>query len=233
MRRRNHTRTCRKNLGRSWSVNVTHQYIRVFVFFDWSVSIVWFSNNYNSSIVQFIVHELSRISTIIYYNLFLGTLSTMPAVNTFALYASVSILINFLLQITAFVCLLSLHERRFEVRFRRVFVLKRKKEKFSNFSLHVSEKIFRRALLPENEDGQFYNRAKIQYHAYYFWTLLHAISYENAGQNNRIDNILHLSDNAYRNSAANWYRIGAKTFDARRFLCFEILRGNILHYVCI
>ncbi|KAG6801155.1 NPC intracellular cholesterol transporter 1 1b [Apis mellifera caucasica] len=47
----------------------------------------------------------------------IGTLSTMPAVNTFALYASVSILINFLLQITAFVCLLSLHERRFEKRY--------------------------------------------------------------------------------------------------------------------
>lgn len=39
----------------------------------------------------------------------------MPAVNTFALYAFVSIWINFLLQITAFVSLLSLDEQRFEV----------------------------------------------------------------------------------------------------------------------
>ncbi|XP_076237952.1 NPC intracellular cholesterol transporter 1 homolog 1b [Calliopsis andreniformis] len=42
----------------------------------------------------------------------IGTLSTMPAVNTFALYASLSILINFLLQITAFVSLLSLDAQR-------------------------------------------------------------------------------------------------------------------------
>lgn len=39
----------------------------------------------------------------------------MPAVNTFAMYASLSILINFLLQITAFVALLSLDSRRAEV----------------------------------------------------------------------------------------------------------------------
>lgn len=59
----------------------------------------------------------------------------MPAVNTFALYASVSILINFLLQITAFVCLLTLHEQRFEVRF--IFILKRKKKTFSKFSNEI------------------------------------------------------------------------------------------------
>lgn len=39
----------------------------------------------------------------------------MPAVNTFAMYASLSILINFLLQITAFVALLSLDSRRAKV----------------------------------------------------------------------------------------------------------------------
>ncbi|XP_043277996.1 NPC intracellular cholesterol transporter 1 homolog 1b-like [Venturia canescens] len=44
----------------------------------------------------------------------IGTLSKMPAVNTFAMYASVSILINFLLQITAFVSLLALDTRRYE-----------------------------------------------------------------------------------------------------------------------
>ncbi|XP_034940743.1 NPC intracellular cholesterol transporter 1 homolog 1b-like [Chelonus insularis] len=43
----------------------------------------------------------------------IGTLSSMPAVKTFALYASVSILINFLLQITAFVSLLALDMRRY------------------------------------------------------------------------------------------------------------------------
>ncbi|XP_074112433.1 NPC intracellular cholesterol transporter 1 homolog 1b-like [Cotesia typhae] len=44
----------------------------------------------------------------------IGTLSSMPAVNTFALYASVAILINFLLQITAFISLLALDVRRSE-----------------------------------------------------------------------------------------------------------------------
>ncbi|XP_020288824.1 Niemann-Pick type protein homolog 1B-like [Pseudomyrmex gracilis] len=44
----------------------------------------------------------------------IGSFSSMPAVNTFAMYASLSILINFLLQITAFVALLSLDCKRFE-----------------------------------------------------------------------------------------------------------------------
>lgn len=44
-----------------------------------------------------------------------GAFSSMPAVNTFAMYASLSILINFLLQTTAFVALLSLDSRRIEV----------------------------------------------------------------------------------------------------------------------
>ncbi|XP_076646594.1 NPC intracellular cholesterol transporter 1 homolog 1b [Halictus rubicundus] len=43
-----------------------------------------------------------------------GTLSSMPAVNTFALYASLSILINFLLQTTAFISLLSLDAQRLQ-----------------------------------------------------------------------------------------------------------------------
>ncbi|KAI4483549.1 hypothetical protein M0804_007809 [Polistes exclamans] len=44
----------------------------------------------------------------------IGAFSSMPAVNTFAMYASVSILINFLLQITAFISLLSLDAWRSE-----------------------------------------------------------------------------------------------------------------------
>ncbi|CAL7944120.1 unnamed protein product [Xylocopa violacea] len=51
----------------------------------------------------------------------IGTLSAMPAVNTFSLYASLSILINFLLQITAFISLLSLDAQRFENRLLDVF----------------------------------------------------------------------------------------------------------------
>lgn len=44
----------------------------------------------------------------------IGAFSAMPAVNTFAMYASLSILINFLLQTTAFVALLALDSRRAE-----------------------------------------------------------------------------------------------------------------------
>ncbi|KAM9391503.1 NPC1-like intracellular cholesterol transporter 1 [Pholidichthys leucotaenia] len=43
---------------------------------------------------------------------FLGALSTMPAVKSFALYAALAVLMDFVLQITAFVALLSLDARR-------------------------------------------------------------------------------------------------------------------------
>lgn len=41
-----------------------------------------------------------------------GALSTMPAVRTFALYAALAVLLDFILQMTAFVALLSLDARR-------------------------------------------------------------------------------------------------------------------------
>ncbi|CAH1282722.1 unnamed protein product [Diabrotica balteata] len=44
----------------------------------------------------------------------IGTLSSMPAVHTFALYATVAVLFDFILQITAFVALLALDEQRYE-----------------------------------------------------------------------------------------------------------------------
>ncbi|XP_054467753.1 NPC1-like intracellular cholesterol transporter 1 [Anoplopoma fimbria] len=43
---------------------------------------------------------------------FLGALSTMPAVKTFALYAALAVMMDFILQMTAFVALLSLDSRR-------------------------------------------------------------------------------------------------------------------------
>uniref|UniRef100_A0A3Q1JB28 SSD domain-containing protein n=1 Tax=Anabas testudineus TaxID=64144 RepID=A0A3Q1JB28_ANATE len=43
---------------------------------------------------------------------FLGALSTMPAVRTFALYAALAVVMDFVLQMTAFVALLSLDARR-------------------------------------------------------------------------------------------------------------------------
>lgn len=52
----------------------------------------------------------------IFYNCILfcspGALSTMPAVKTFALYAAFAVLMDFVLQMTAFVALLSLDARR-------------------------------------------------------------------------------------------------------------------------
>lgn len=44
----------------------------------------------------------------------IGALSDMPAVRTFALYATVALLIDFLFQITAFVALMALDQKRFE-----------------------------------------------------------------------------------------------------------------------
>ncbi|XP_057672908.1 NPC intracellular cholesterol transporter 1 homolog 1b-like [Diorhabda carinulata] len=44
----------------------------------------------------------------------IGTLSSMPAVHTFAMYATLAVTIDFILQVTAFVALLSLDEQRYE-----------------------------------------------------------------------------------------------------------------------
>lgn len=43
----------------------------------------------------------------------------MPAVKTFAMYAAVALLIDFLLQITAFIALMALDDRRYQVSFHR------------------------------------------------------------------------------------------------------------------
>lgn len=45
----------------------------------------------------------------------IGSITDMPAVKTFALYAMVAILINFFLQITAFVALMALDQKRYDV----------------------------------------------------------------------------------------------------------------------
>ena len=49
------------------------------------------------------------------YPCFLGALSNMPAVKVFSLYASVAVFVNFLLQVTCFVALMSLDVRRQQV----------------------------------------------------------------------------------------------------------------------
>lgn len=48
----------------------------------------------------------------------IGSLSDMPAVNTFAMYASVAIVLDFLFQITAFVALMTIDQRRCNVSFK-------------------------------------------------------------------------------------------------------------------
>ncbi|CAG2068398.1 unnamed protein product [Timema podura] len=47
----------------------------------------------------------------------LGALSDMPAVHTFALYATVALLLDFIFQITCFIALLALDDKRQAVRF--------------------------------------------------------------------------------------------------------------------
>lgn len=62
----------------------------------------------------------SALSALIFYEILLffhlGSLSNMPAVKTFALYSTAAIFLNFIFQITVFVALMSLDQKRFEVR---------------------------------------------------------------------------------------------------------------------
>lgn len=65
-------------------------------------------------LVMFIV--FSYLNCCIFTYIFCkGTLSDMPAVNTFAMYAAVAVLVDFILQITAFIALLSLDDKRYKV----------------------------------------------------------------------------------------------------------------------
>lgn len=47
----------------------------------------------------------------------MGALSNMPAVNTFATYGTVAVFFDFILQITVFIALLTLDQRRYEVKY--------------------------------------------------------------------------------------------------------------------
>ncbi|XP_043263992.1 NPC intracellular cholesterol transporter 1 homolog 1b-like [Colletes gigas] len=80
----------------------------------------------------------------------IGALSTMPAVRTFALYACVSILVNFFLQITAFVGLLSLDTRRSEKNLLDVFCcVKTNKENLEiDENSNLVQTIFKRFYTP-------------------------------------------------------------------------------------
>lgn len=48
----------------------------------------------------------------------IGSLSDMPAVNTFAIYAAVAVLLDFIFQITAFVAIMCLDQKRYQVSYR-------------------------------------------------------------------------------------------------------------------
>lgn len=62
----------------------------------------------------------------------IGSISDMPAVKTFALYAAVAVLINFLLQMTAFVALMSFDQSRYMVYLSK-FLFKPNKKKLIYF----------------------------------------------------------------------------------------------------
>lgn len=71
--------------------------------------------NYMGRILALVGPSMLLTSTSECLCFLIGTSSSMPAVNTFALYASLAILINFLLQITAFISLFALDMKRHDV----------------------------------------------------------------------------------------------------------------------
>lgn len=62
--------------------------------------------------------DILLVTVLPYFKSFLvGSLSDMPAVNTFAIYATVAMTFNFILQTTTFIAILTIDESRYEVRF--------------------------------------------------------------------------------------------------------------------
>ncbi|XP_055914958.1 NPC intracellular cholesterol transporter 1 homolog 1b [Eupeodes corollae] len=79
----------------------------------------------------------------------IGTLADMPAVKTFAMYAAVAIVLDFLFQITAFVALMSLDERRFESgRFDLFCCIKSSKKPHHEEDVSLLEKFFTNIYAP-------------------------------------------------------------------------------------
>lgn len=67
---------------------------------------------------------------------FIGALSDMPAVKTFAYYATVAVLLNFIFQITAFVALIALDEKRLRSKRFDLFCCLKSKENVDSGSRH-------------------------------------------------------------------------------------------------
>lgn len=82
----------------------------------------------------------------------IGAISDMPAVKTFAMYAAAAIFFNFLFQITAFVAMMALDERRYESGRLDLFCCcktsKQLKESESDASVGVLEKLFKNFYAP-------------------------------------------------------------------------------------
>ncbi|XP_044253215.1 NPC intracellular cholesterol transporter 1 homolog 1b-like [Tribolium madens] len=78
----------------------------------------------------------------------IGTLSTMPAVNTFAIYATFAIFFNFLLQITAFVALFTLDLKRYEANRMEIFFCEKAKTPSTDIGPGIVYKIWKTNITP-------------------------------------------------------------------------------------
>lgn len=73
----------------------------------------------------------------------------MPAVKTFAFYAAIAILMNFLLQITTFIALMSLDQKRYESgRWDLIWCVKSKGPISKEIDVGLLEKLFDKFLAP-------------------------------------------------------------------------------------
>lgn len=90
----------------------------------------------------------SFVSTLA-YPLILGSLSDMPAVNTFALYSTAALFFDFVLQITAFIALMSIDMQRSERNRLDLFCcIKTKVERVKKDSGSLLQKMFEKYYTP-------------------------------------------------------------------------------------
>ncbi|KYB26017.1 NPC intracellular cholesterol transporter 1 homolog 1b isoform X1 [Tribolium castaneum] len=78
----------------------------------------------------------------------IGALSTMPAVNTFAIYATFAIFFNFLLQITAFVALFTLDLKRYRANRMEIFFCEKAKTSPEDIGPGIVYKIWKTNITP-------------------------------------------------------------------------------------
>ena len=74
-----------------------------------------FQLNFTILLILRCLFLLGTIHCLQFTTSFLGALSNMPAVKVFSLYASVAVFVNFLLQVSCFVALMSYDVRRQQV----------------------------------------------------------------------------------------------------------------------